>query len=122
MGYEILQQIRYGRAGSKYLLKVGKVVPADFFLKSELPSLIDRELIKPTNTKAQKPVGEKTFPLKDLESHTIIQCKEILERELDAVRLERYLDQARGEELPRSSLITFIETKIRNLAGKTAWD
>ena len=122
MGYEILSQIGYGRAGNKYLLKVGEIVPTDFFLKSELPSLIKRRLLKPVNSKSQKPVGKEASSLENLESYTIVQCKEILEKELDAVRLERYLDQVRGEKLPRSSLLTFVETKIRNLAAKTAWD
>lgn len=118
MPLEALKRIRYGRDGKKWRIKVGDIVADDFFKLSEKKQLLAGEKVKKTLGTPDNLVGIEQDKLLDLTKMSVPQAKEFLDEVPDIVELEKYLDQENNAELPRKSLIGFIEKRILDASGQ----
>jgi len=119
MSVEILTPISYGKDRKVFNLKKGECVKDDFFDEITLNNFIERKYIKFSKEDANpKPEGENIeAPLVDITSCTVAEGKEFIDKEIDIVKLEKYLDMENTNETPRSTMVKFIEGRIRELTG-----
>lgn len=118
MPLEVLKQIKYGKDRKSYQLKVGAVVADDFFKLSEKKQLLAGNAVKKTMGTPDNLEGIPLKELMDLTKMSVPQVKEFLDELPDIVMLEKYLDQENDAALPRKSIVTFIEKRIRDATGQ----
>lgn len=116
--------IKHGKGYQMYELPRGKCIPADFFSKEEIDKLISvnaLEYIKPIPDiqKLAKPIPEEPkIQLQDLSTMSVANTIEFLDTVVDAVQLEKYLDQEEGQKSRvRKRVTKFIENRIKDLQG-----
>lgn len=119
MSLEILVPIQYGSQDRViYDLKVGDILPNNFFLPKEKERLLSEKAIQETSKKPNiSPKGEKLEELADLSGMKLVEAKEFLEDEYNIVKLEKYFDQESNQKSPRKKLLAWIEKKSNELTG-----
>lgn len=119
MSLEILVPIQYGSQDRViYDLKVGDILPNNFFLPKEKERLLSEKAIQETSKKPNiSPKGEKLEELTDLSGMKLVEAKEFLEDEYNIVKLEKYFDQESNQKSPRKKLLAWIEKKSNELTG-----
>ena len=117
MSLEVLIQISYGAPDrTTYKLKVGNIVPDDFFLPIEREKALERKMVKETPLPPNiHPEGEKKESLPDLSKLKVVEVKEFLEEEFNVANLLRYFDQESSRNTPRKKLLAWIEKKVNEL-------
>ena len=120
MSLEILTPIKYGHpeTGVVYSLAIGDRVKENFFDEVSLKRLeskgyVEKSLERPNRV----PKGKELPEIKDVTQFTVAICKEFICEESDVTTLEKYIDQENAQEFPRSSLIKYIENRIKELTG-----
>lgn len=121
MSLEVLCSLTYGSPDLViYKLKVGNILPNDFFTPEEREEYLapDKNFIKESKERPDTfPKGTKIEPLPDLGGMKITEAREFLEDEFDVVKLEKYHDQESGRAHPRKKLLQWIERKTNELQG-----
>ncbi len=117
MSLEVLTQISYGAPDrTTYKLKIGEIIPDDFFLPIERERALERKMVKETSLPSNiQPEGEKREPLADLSKLKVVEVKEFLEEEFKVANLLRYFDQENSRKAPRKKLLAWIEKKANDL-------
>ena len=120
MSLEILTPVKYGNpeTGILYPLTIGDRVKEDFFDDVTLQRLMKEGNIKKSLERPNRlPRGQELPDVKDVTQFTVAECKEFVCEEPDVTTLEKYIDQENIQEAPRSSLLKYIENRIKELTG-----
>ena len=120
----ILTNINHGRGFETFELKPGQCIPSDFFTpdqRNHLQKSGALEVIEPPPSiqEMDTPLPEKPkSKLQVLSEMSVAATIEFLDTVVDAVLLEKYLDQEEGQKSrARKRVLKFIETRIRDLQG-----
>ena len=121
MTIEVLTPISYGKDRMVYDLKPGPkgFVEDDFFDKDTLDKFLGLKYLRYSKEDANSKLKGEDLgaPLVDITSFTVAEGKEFIDKEVDLVRLEKFLDMENADDTPRSTLVKFIEGRIKELTG-----
>jgi len=120
MSLEAMVPIKYQRDGEKFKIEEGTILPKTFFTTKERNALLDKGRIRRSKERPEKLKGMEVPEFQDLGKMTVVEAKEFLDEEYEIVNLEKFIDQENHQKTPRSSIIKFIERRIRDLVGPDA--
>lgn len=124
MPYKVLSPIKHGKGAEVFFLEFGQIVDDNFFTESQVNSLVSVGSLEKVREKELEKEETVVVPesievpiLSDIKKVTVVEAKEILEKEGDLVNLYKYLDAEKGQKYPRKTVVDYIDIRIKDLTG-----
>lgn len=119
MPYKAKSNIRHGKAGKEYHIRVGDVVADDFFTKKEIKRNLGNGTIEMVESGVVTEVkGSENKQIPDISGMTPAEVREFLEKINDPVMIEKLIDQEQARPQVRKNVVQLLDRRAKELAGK----
>lgn len=119
MSFKIVENLKYGKGSLKFKLKEGDIVADVFFEHTDIPRLLERKLISPSDSNEISIFTfEEVKQIPDISKMAANDVRDLIESINDPVVIEKMIDKESLVHPPRKNVLSVLGKRSKELSPK----